>query len=132
MQKLGSKKRWSIFWSLFFGVLLGVAIAVFLFNQGFFKKSIVIERPAGQSEAKRVYATASVEEDITSSRQNAIVKAAQKVGPTVVSISVVQVRVVRERVHFFLPLEMSSSMSFGRDSFVPENIRKKFTVSARV
>jgi serine protease Do len=124
MQKLGSKKRWSIFWSLFFGVLLGVAIAIFLFNQGFFKKSIVIERPAGQSEAKRVYATASVEEDITSSRQNAIVKAAQKVGPTVVSISVVQVRVVRESP-FFSPFGDEFLDEFWQGFFRPREYKEK-------
>jgi serine protease Do len=124
MQKLESKKRWSIFWSLFFGILLGIAIAIFLFNQGFFKKSIIIERPVGQNEAKRVYATASVEEDITSSRQNAIVKAAQKVGPTVVSISVVQVRLVRESP-FFSPFGDEFLDEFWQGFFRPREYKEK-------
>jgi serine protease Do len=47
-----------------------------------------------------IQTASSVEDQITSSRQSAIVQAAQKVGPAVVSISVVQVRVVRE--HPFL------------------------------
>jgi serine protease Do len=40
--------------------------------------------------------TTSSQDDITESRRNAIVRAAEKIGPAVVSISVVQVRTIRE------------------------------------
>lgn len=124
MQKLGSKKGWGILWGAFFGALFGAGIAIFLSNQGFLNKPIIIERPAYQNEAQRVYATASGEEDITYSRQNAIVKAAQKVGPTVVSISVVQVRVVRESP-FFSPFGDEFSDQFWEGFFRPREYKEK-------
>ncbi len=124
MDKSGSKKGRNTFWALFFGVLIGVGIAIFLFNQGFFRNSIVIERPAHQNEAKGVHATGLVEEDITLSRQNAIVKAAQKVGPTVVSISVIQVRVVRESP-FFSPFADEFSDEFWGRFFRPREYKEK-------
>lgn len=124
MQKLESKKGWSIFGVSLFGALIGAGIAIFLFNQGFLNKSVVVELPAYQNEAKRVYATASPQEDITSSRQNTIVKAAQKVGPTVVSISVVQVRVVRESP-FFSPFGDEFFDEFWGGFFRPREYKQK-------
>jgi serine protease Do len=124
MQNFGSKKGWSILWALFFGVLIGLGMAMLLSKQGFLKKSEVSERPVYPNEAQRVYATASVEEDITFSRQNAIVKAAQKVGPTVVSISVVQIRVVRESP-FFSPFGDEFSGQFWQEFFRPREYKEK-------
>lgn len=124
MQKLQLKKGWGILGASFFGALIGAGITIFLFNQGFLNKSMVIEIPAYQNEAKRIYATASTEEDITSSRQNAIVKAAQRVGPTVVSISVVQVRVVRESP-FFSPFGDEFFDEFWGGFFRPREYKEK-------
>jgi serine protease Do len=124
MQKLGSKRGWGIPWGAFFGALFGAGIAIFLSNQGFLSKPVIIERPAYQNEAQRVYATASGEENITYSRQNAIVKAAQKVGPTVVSISVVQVRLVRESP-FFSPFGDDFSDQFWEGFFRPREYKEK-------
>jgi len=124
MEKWRFKRGWGILWGSFFGALLGAGIAIFLSYQGFLSKPIIIERPAYQNEAKRVYATASGDEDITLSRQNAIVKAAQKVGPTVVSISVVQVRVVRESP-FFSPFGSDFSDEFWGGFFRPREYKEK-------
>jgi serine protease Do len=124
MLQSGSRKSRSMWWALFFGILIGIGVAIFLLNQGFLKKSIVVERPIYQNEAKRVYASASVEDDITLSRQNAIVKAAQKVGPTVVSISVIQVRVVRESP-FFSPFGDESFDEFWGRFFRPREYKEK-------
>jgi serine protease Do len=124
MRSFLSKKGWSVLGTSFLGALIGVGIAIFLFNQGFLSKSIVVEMPTYQNEAKRVYATASTQEDIASSRQNAIVKAAQKVGPTVVSISVVQVRVVRESP-FFSPFGDEFFDEFWGGFFRPREYKQK-------
>jgi serine protease Do len=124
MEKPKSRKGRSISVALFFGILIGIGITIFLLNQRFLKKSIVIEKPVYQGEAKRVYATASVEEDITFSRQNAIVRAAQKVGPTVISISVIQIRVVRE-TPFFSPFRDEFSEEFWGRFFRPREYKEK-------
>jgi serine protease Do len=124
MGKFESKKARSIFWELLFGVLIGIIVAIFLFRPGFLNKPAVIERPISQNEAKKVHAASSVEEDITLSRQNAIVKAAQKVGPTVVSISVVQVRVVRESP-FFPPFGDEFFDEFWGGFFRPREYKEK-------
>lgn len=124
MEKFRSKRVFSILGTLFFGVLMGIGITLFLFSQNFLKKSVVVERPTHSNEAKRVYTTAAVREDITSSRQNAIVKAAQKVGPTVVSLSVVQVRVVRESP-FFSPFGDEFFDEFWREYFRPREYKEK-------
>ncbi|KPK99649.1 MAG: hypothetical protein AMJ91_07040 [candidate division Zixibacteria bacterium SM23_73_3] len=67
---------------------------------------------------------ASVQDEITSSRQNAIVRAAQKAGPAVVSISVVQVRVVREHP-FFSPFGDEFFDDFWGRFFRPREYKEK-------
>jgi serine protease Do len=89
--------------SVLFGMIAGAVVVVLLLSFG------ILHWPWGEvqkdsSESlsstvipNMVQTASSVDDQITSSRQSAIVQAAQKVGPAVVSISVVQVRVVRER-----------------------------------
>ncbi len=124
MRKIESKRVRSIFWSLIFGILIGIGIAAFLLSQDFLRKPTVLERPVYQSEADRVYTALSVQEDIAQSRQSAIVKAAQKVGPTVVSISVIQVRVVRESP-FFSPFRDEFFDEFWGRFFHPREYEQK-------
>ncbi|KPL03999.1 MAG: hypothetical protein AMJ90_02420 [candidate division Zixibacteria bacterium SM23_73_2] len=62
--------------------------------------------------------------DIENSRQNAIVKAAKAVGPSVVSVSVVQTRVVRESP-FFSPFEDEFFNQFWGRFFGPKEYKEK-------
>ncbi|MGB7062737.1 MAG: trypsin-like peptidase domain-containing protein [Candidatus Zixiibacteriota bacterium] len=100
------KKTGATFLSIFFGMLAGAVILILLYVFGFFHTPISTqpERAAERSllppEPEMVQTAASLQDEITSNRQNAIVRAAQKVGSAVVSISVVQVRVVREHPFF--------------------------------
>jgi serine protease Do len=92
--------------SVFFGMLAGAAVLILLYVFGFFHipSSTQPERAAERSllppEPEMVQTAATLQDEITGGRQSAIVAAAQKVGPAVVSISVVQVRVVREHPFF--------------------------------
>jgi serine protease Do len=124
MQKFGSEKKWSLLWAMFFGVLVGAGAAVFLLNRGFVERSVVIQEPSYRNQAEGVYAAVSAGEDIASSRQNAVVKAARRVGPTVVSISVVQVRVVRESP-FFSPFGDEPFDDFWGRFFRPREYKQK-------
>jgi len=62
------------------------------------------------------------EEDITATRRNAIVRAAEKAGPAVVSISVISTRVVAERPSFF---EDPFFGEFWKEFFPPRYYREK-------
>jgi serine protease Do len=70
--------------------------------------------PTRNSGAPAVAATQSADDSIAASRRNAIVRAAEKVGPAVVSIGVVTTRIVRGRN----PMYDEFFDSFFRD-FVP-------------
>lgn len=90
--------------SVLFGMISGAVVVVLLLSLGILHwpwggvQKDSLESLSSSSVVPNMVQTAtSVEDQITSSRQNAIVQAAQKIGPAVVSISVVQVRVVRER-----------------------------------
>ena len=71
-----------------------------------------------------VQTSASLQKEITDARQNAIVCAAQKVGPAVVSISVVQVRVIREHP-FFTPFGDEFFDEFWGRFFRPREYKEK-------
>ncbi len=62
------------------------------------------------------------EESITASRRNAIVRAAEKAGPAVVSISVISTRVVAERPSFF---EDPFFGEFWKEFFPPRYYRER-------
>jgi serine protease Do len=87
-------------------MLAGAVILILLYAFGFFHPpfSTGPEKAAEGNlplpSPNMLQTVASLEDEITNSRQNAIVRAAQKVGPAVVSISVVQVRMVRQRPFF--------------------------------
>ena len=96
------RKTRIIFGSILCGIIVGAGIVILLSALGFLQ-SPFSTGSVGSDEKhilplapKMVQTAASFQDEITSSRQNAIVWAAQRVGPAVVSISVVQVRVVRE------------------------------------
>jgi serine protease Do len=73
------------------GILIGVALT-FLWRKTELSGLQVLGNPSYASPQK----TQILTEEITETRRNSIVQAAQKVGPAVVSISVVQTRIVRE------------------------------------
>ena len=93
-------------YSVLFGMLAGVVILILLYVSGFFEGASPTqsERAAKMSPLlpgpEMVQTAASLQDEITGGRQSAIVAAAQTVGPAVASISVVQVRVVREHPFF--------------------------------
>jgi len=74
------------------------------------------------AEVKTVYASA--QEEVTQTRRNAIVRAAEKVGPAVVSISVVQIRTVRESP-FFSPFRDDLLDDFWGRFFQPREYKQK-------
>lgn len=92
-----------IFGSVLCGVIAGTAVVLLLLYSGVMRSpfSAVEQRPSENSllstAPQMLKTAASVQDEISGSRQSAIVQAAQKVGPAVVSISVMQVRVVREQ-----------------------------------
>jgi serine protease Do len=98
-----SRKTRILAGSILLGVVAGTAIIALLCTVGFLHAPFS-QRPKG-SDAKpvllpnpqMVQTAASLQDEITTSRQSAIVQAAQKAGPAVVSISVIQVRVIREQ-----------------------------------
>ncbi|MCK4548356.1 MAG: trypsin-like peptidase domain-containing protein [Candidatus Eisenbacteria sp.] len=106
MSTANSKKVGVTFFSVLFGMLAGAVILILLYAFGFFHPpfSTGPEKAAEGNlplpSPNVLQTVASLEDEITNSRQNAIVRAAQKVGPAVVSISVVQVRMVRQRPFF--------------------------------
>jgi S1-C subfamily serine protease len=82
---------------LFLGILFGSVLNWIWFNRTV-SRSVRVSPPFCEVTDKVSLVSAS--DEITESRQNAIVRAAQKVGPAVVSISVVQTRTVREEPFF--------------------------------
>ncbi|MGB2698705.1 MAG: Do family serine endopeptidase [Candidatus Zixiibacteriota bacterium] len=87
------RKKW--FSKIYLPVLLGIFIGIGITS--IWKKTEssslqVIDDPAYVNLKESETET----DDISETRRNAIVKAAQKVGPTVVSISVIQTRIIRE------------------------------------
>jgi serine protease Do len=134
MPNSNTKRISVIFFSILFGMIIGAVILILLSALGFFRSpfstGIVEKSPfssslqnAGTAPAM-VQTTASAQDEITSSRQNAIVQAAQKVGPAVVSISVVQVRTVREQP-FFSPFGDQFFDEFWGGFFRPREYKQK-------
>jgi serine protease Do len=82
-------------------ILSAIVVAIYFFfeaRDSFELKSEqgVDDKPPYFTEGVVAAEAASVEDEITCSRNNAIVKAIQKAGPSVVSVSTVQVQVVRD------------------------------------
>ncbi|MDH4223097.1 MAG: Do family serine endopeptidase [candidate division Zixibacteria bacterium] len=71
---------------------------------------------------KAIYASA--QEEITQTRRNAIVQSAEKVGPAVVSISVIQIRTIRES-SFFSPFRDDAFDDFWGRFFQPREYKQK-------
>ncbi len=92
--------------SIFCGIVAGILVVALLFFLGVLRSPFRTaeqgssEMPPLSSAPRMIQTAASMQDEIAGSRQSAIVQAAQKVGPAVVSISVVQVRVVREQPFF--------------------------------
>lgn len=85
------KKFPRAFLLIFVGILMGAALSSLWKGTG--SSSVqAIKNPAYASSQE----TKTEMEEITATRRNVIVQAAQKVGPAVVSISVIQTRIVRE------------------------------------
>ncbi len=95
MQKLGFKTWSSLLAASLIGVVLGGIVVMILFSRVLPLGIKAEENPAFHEGVKRVDVLSTPNEDITSTRENAIVRAAKKVGPAVVSISVMQTRIVR-------------------------------------
>lgn len=87
------KRRWfsRIFLTILSGILIGV-ILTSLWKGTESSNLQVMEKPSYASSQE----TKPETDEITETRRNAIVRAAQNVGPAVVSISVIQTRIIRE------------------------------------
>jgi serine protease Do len=125
-----SERKGVVFFSIILGIMVGAVVLILLYAFGFFHPHFSAG-PSGSSEIttspvvpSMVRTAAAVQEEIANSRQNAIVQAAQKVGPTVVSISVVQVRVVREQP-FFSPFGDQFFDDFWGSFFRPREYKEK-------
>jgi len=85
------------------GALIGTALGLF-WTRGAKPVSLLPQKESGQLPvvSKSLLATGHSSltttgtDDVTETRRNAIVRAAEKIGPAVVSISVVQIRTIRE------------------------------------
>ncbi|HEX9917416.1 MAG TPA: Do family serine endopeptidase [candidate division Zixibacteria bacterium] len=95
MQKLGFKTWSSLLVASLIGVVLGSVAVMVLFAKVFPLNVSLDQKPSFYEGAKRINVLSTTEENITSTRENAIVRAAKRVGPAVVSISVVQTRIIR-------------------------------------
>ena len=130
MPVLFSRKSGIVFFSIFLGAIFGAAVLILLSALGIFHPRfspgwVGSSRQTISSPAPAMLQTAaSAQDEITASRQNAIVQAAQKEGPAVVSISVVQVRVVREQP-FFSPFGDQFSDDFWGNFFRPREYKEK-------
>ncbi len=130
MSLKNTKKIGVIFFSIFCGIIAGAVIVILLSALGFLRSpfstgSIGSDEKRLLPPAPRMVQTAaSVQEEITNSRQNAIVRAAQRVGPAVVSISVVQVRVIREHP-FLTPFGDEFFDEFWGRFFRPREYKEK-------
>lgn len=116
--------------SILFGVMAGAVILSVLCAFGFldspFSRGVKPPdaRQVLQRTPKMVQTAGSLQDEITASRQNAIVQAAQRVGPAVVSISVIQVRVVREQP-FYSPFGDEFFDEFWSRFFGPREYKQK-------
>ena len=79
---------------------------------------------SGQLVTDHSTLTTALQEEITQTRRNAIVRAAEKIGPAVVSISVVQTRTIRESP-FFSPFGDEFSDEFWGRFFQPREYKQK-------
>ena len=119
-----------IFGSILCGMIAGAVLVILLSALGFLHSpfstgSVGWEEKQLLPPAPRMAQTAaSLRDEITNSRQNAIVCAAQKVGPAVVSISVVQMRVIREHP-FFSPFGDEFFDEFWSRFFHPREYKEK-------
>lgn len=116
--------------SILFGVMAGAVILAVLCAFGFLDSPFSTgpkppdARQVLEQTPKMVQTAASLHDEITASRQNAIVQAAQRVGPAVVSISVIQVRVVREQ-SFYSPFGDEFFDEFWSRFFGPREYKQK-------
>jgi serine protease Do len=115
--------------SVLYGVIAGALVLILLCFLGVFRSSESTFPDKGAEKyipasPKMVQTSASVQDEITTSRQNAIVRAAQQVGSAVVSISVVQVRVIRQQP-FFSPFGDDSFDEFWGRFFRPREYKEK-------
>ena len=116
--------------SVLCGMMVGALVVVLLLVSGFFRSPSSTEQTRSPERSdfamgpRMVQTTGSPQEQIASSRQNAVVQAAQKAGPAVVSISVVQVRVVREQP-FFSPFGDDFFDEFWGSFFRPREYKQK-------
>ncbi|MEW6685829.1 MAG: trypsin-like peptidase domain-containing protein [Candidatus Edwardsbacteria bacterium] len=120
------------------GAIFGALLVCFLFSAtgGLFGLNPIrhkyggqVKRQLNQSLTYQGGRTASLSliaetESITASRKNAIVLAAQKVGPAVVSINVIQTRIIRENP-FFTPFGDEFFDNFWRDFFPPREYHQQ-------
>ena len=130
MARSSSSKIGVTVYSVLFGMLAGAVILILLYVSGFFQASSP-DRSEGSAKMgpllpgpEMVQTAASLQDEITSGRQSAIVAAAQKVGPAVASISVVQMRVVRERP-FLSPFGDEFFDEFWGRFFRPREYKEK-------
>ena len=130
MPVIFSRKSRIIFLSIFLGVILGAGVLILLSALGLFHPPFSTgwrgssQQTISSPAPVMLQTAASAQDEITASRQNAIVQAAQKEGPAVVSISVVQVRVVREQP-FFSPFGDQFSDDFWGNFFRPREYKEK-------
>ncbi len=116
--------------SIFCGVILGGILVVVFLISGVLHSPFSTESggsdqtPSFGTAPRMVQTAASLQDEISGSRQSAIVQAAQKVGPAVVSISVVQVRVVREHP-FFSPFADEFFDEFWGRFFRPREYKQE-------
>jgi serine protease Do len=125
-----NQRRGVVFFSIVLGMIAGAVILLLLYAFGFFHPHISTglfgssEKTISPVVPSLVKTSAGVQEEIANSRQNAIVQAAQQVGPAVVSISVVQVRVVRQQP-FFSPFGDQFFDDFWGSFFRPREYKEK-------
>ena len=130
MATSNSSKIGGTIYSVLFGMLAGAVILILLYVFGVFDtpRSSQPERAANMNpllpEPDMVQTAASLQDEITGGRQGAIVGAAQKVGPAVASISVVQMRVVRQRP-FLSPFGDELFDEFWGRFFRPREYKQK-------
>jgi len=108
---------------VFFISILAIGIAFSILSKCENRTSGKREMGFSQKSAEEAYAEFASSE-IEKSRQNAIVRAARKVGPSVVSVSVVQTRVVRESP-FFAPFDDEFFNQFWGRFFEPREYKEK-------
>ncbi len=116
-------KRFPSIWLLFFIGFLTFAMGFSILSKGDNAASGNNDFVYSQKPFEKTH-TDSASLDIQNSRRNAIVGAAKMVGPSVVSVSVVQTRVVRES-QFFPPFEDEFFEQFWGRFFGPREYKEK-------